>query len=286
MQIDKNSSTKLINLISQTIITNIDDIPIDMEPNRIKEKKESLKNTLENRLNIPISNSYKQDYIVDRTPMYTIIDARLDEIEDGKKKPINVKNPMLENIKKSSFIENINIAEPSDGKIKQPEQFISREQNIERLMVELDKFKEEIDSKLKKIQQKKSEIEDSNMVIKELSTKYDEIEIKLKEAESKNMQLEQQIVLHLNDRISSLNNQLMDVNKLSEEISRKQEENNSRIIEFREKIDSTQEKINKVNDKIAKKEQMLDFFYNEKLEKNIKNESYEKEEQVKRIPNS
>ena len=279
---DKDGQSKLINMISQTIITSIDDIPVDVEPNRIKEKKESLKNTLENRLNIPMSNSLKQKTEKeDIKNLYSIVDFNFEQIKEGKVKPINVKEEMLENMreygiaKKNDEAKTKNIVIPAKVEI-------ASENSIESLINRINKYKEEIDSKKKKVQEEEKEIEATSKTIYELNIEYNETETRLREYEDKNTKLEQELILKLNRKIDSLNNELAEVNRISNEMSMKQSENNAKIVEFRKRIDFTKEKISMIDGNINEKKQILELLNENKIDINSEQQSPEYEI-VKRV---
>ena len=272
MLIDNNTQLKLKDLISQTMITSIDDFPVDVEPNRIKEKKESLKNTLENRSNIPVSANYaseKKDVKSEKNNekvnkvSYSVIDGGLDNIYDGGNKPINVNDTMFENIKKSSISNSVVVEKTpltENDVISNRDVSTTKISSIEKLMEEVTKVKEEINDKMSKISSEKNEIEAMDVVIQELSSQYDQAAQELENAKLRENELQNQLISKLNSQIDSLNSELIGINKLSDEVDQKKTDTNNRVVEFKKKIASTQEEINRVNDEISKKEKMLSFF--------------------------
>ena len=116
----------LANIISQTLIDEVIGNSEDSLPNKIKEKEESLQNTLNNRLNIPMvmqkqaplntinenkveENEPEYEYkneevtheianenmLVDNQKEYDLVDFLDKNLLNGNDKPINVKEHMI-----------------------------------------------------------------------------------------------------------------------------------------------------------------------------------------------
>ena len=281
MQKDNSSQLKLIDLISQTKITSIDDFPVDVEPNRIKEKKESLKNTLNNRFNIPMSKDFINN-LKENNLSFDVINADLEIIQDGNKKPINVKDSMLENIRKASAYEIADTVkiEPTEAVKTEIKESVNISNNnddssVEQLINQVNSFREKIDNKMQKIKSEKAEIENLNTMISDLSVQYDEVEKELESARMRELELQNKIIEKFNSQISSLDIELKDISKLSDEVSQQKNETNEKIVEFKKKISMTHDEIDKVNDEINKKEQILAL-----LDKKIGLSEQEDNEQV------
>ena len=107
----------LANIISQTIIDEVIGNSEDSLPNKIKEKEESLQNTLNNRLTIPMAmqeddkaksndNDYKENAIsynedvVENQKSFELNYFSDTKLLDGSEKPINVKEHMIINMDK------------------------------------------------------------------------------------------------------------------------------------------------------------------------------------------
>ena len=115
----------LANIISQTMIDEVIGNSEDSLPNKIKEKEESLQNTLKNRLTIPmmaqstknVTNETNYTEYKDEEPIVkTQNDAHIEvvnnnngfelndftdtQVFEGSEKPINVKEHMIQNISK------------------------------------------------------------------------------------------------------------------------------------------------------------------------------------------
>lgn len=117
----------LANIISQTIIDEVIGNSEDSLPNKIKEKEESLQNTLNNRLSIPIlklaaveddeyteqasvqvesnvkkddSSVQKNDEVENNSNLFDLTYFSDDKVFEGTEKPINVKEHMIMNMSK------------------------------------------------------------------------------------------------------------------------------------------------------------------------------------------
>ena len=249
MEINKDSQVKLLNMISQTVLLDIDDLPIDVEPNRIKEKKESLNNTLQNRLNIPMIRN-KDNAKVDVTGLYNIIACEFDSIDDGNSKPINVKDTMLQNMKNKAIDLVVLPVTAVDNSKEDSE-------NIDNLIFQLNDFTEVVNKKVEQIKKMKSELEESDILVQELSVQYTEVEKKLREAELRNDELEQMIISKLNEQKKLLTDRLNDMNELESEMEEKKKNNEVLMTDFKNKINMTVDKTNTLNQGVSKKEEIL-----------------------------
>ena len=166
MEINSNSQMSLLNRISQTVIDDIDDFSIEEESNKIKVKPDSLENIL-NHWNIPMSRSavVNNTNEISNENLYTIIDRNLDIIEDGAKKPINVKPAMFENIIGKSFdvqpskiVDNVFSNEKSTGS-DLDEGFITVDDDINELMSQLDGYKDTFQNGCSGIQARRNRVQ-------------------------------------------------------------------------------------------------------------------------------
>ena len=272
MEINKDSQVDLLSKISQTIIVDIDDSAIDVEPNRIKEKKESLKNTLINRLNIPISRSFthsddaiKNADIKNKEKVsFTLIDKTLDLVDVGKSKPINVKDTMLQNIKVKSFKSEASDIKPQSSVDSKSDLVLGNDAkvSIDMLMNQIEDFKKVILQRAEKVRNMKAELEESDRIVQELAMQYTEIEKNLREAESKNTDLENQILLRLNSQKELLANKLIDIENLETRMNERKENNDAQIKDFREKINSAIERTNGLNQEAYRRKEILNSLDN------------------------
>ena len=132
---------KLFDLIHQTTVAEVIDHEEDSQPNKIKEKLESLENTLVNRVSIPIGTEVEQKAVeVEEQPVtvsikedpdmepepekttvvvtekendknFEIFNMKDLEIAEGLEKAINVKESMLFNMKNKNAVKQADIVE-------------------------------------------------------------------------------------------------------------------------------------------------------------------------------
>ena len=129
----------ILDFISQTVIDEVISNSEDEKPNKIREKEESLQNTLVKRFSIPVvsfdepkkeEQKYEEYYAVPDTKnvyeqyentdkqivisheektnfagenLYDVISIEANELLDGNEKPINVKEHMITNMKKKDI---------------------------------------------------------------------------------------------------------------------------------------------------------------------------------------
>ena len=264
-------------LISEISQTNIEKImcPIDIEPKLIKERKESLACTYEKVKNVPVSASYvnnknnsKNDNKSKKVDIsYTIIPIDFSKVADGKSKPINVNDGMIENIKRNSSIKDFTIDKKSSN-----DEFLKREvvgnvtfnkESVDNVIFKFDEFKKNVYSKKQQLEKARIEVENSEKTMNELNIQYNELEKVLKQEEEKDKLLEQELLLKFNEQEKLLNKELDNIEKSVIELSEKKKQNEDRIIDFQSKINSAAEKIEKLKNRISIREKLLKNFDND-----------------------
>ena len=121
----------ILDLISQTLLDTVYSNPEDSLPNKIKEKEDSLENTLKRRFNIPVQfadnqknsdNSNEEDYEATTSYEPVVAEASIEKnvtveenennhayelmvmnsniLLEGSEKPINVKENMIANMRR------------------------------------------------------------------------------------------------------------------------------------------------------------------------------------------
>lgn len=269
MKIDKESQVRLLNIISQTKIDSIDDLPIDVDSNRIKARKGSLDNISRNVINVPMSSNLNVvESVVSDDKKYSIIDNGIGLVEDGNKKPINVNDTMLKNIKKSGNLTNTSIDNRVDEESIIKESSFNNDTAVVRIPTSVNDindsishlidFEKSIVLRVQTVKKMKEELEKSNVLLQELSMQYTEVEKKLMDAENRNSDLEKQIVLKLKNQEDLLKKRLVDIENLESKISEQKDNNEAKILDFQSKIKSVLEKTNDLNQEASRKEEILD----------------------------
>ena len=266
MLMDNGSQKRLLEVISLTMNERINDCPIDEEPHRIKEKKESLKNTLDNRINIPMSSNYKK---INKNDLldYKITDIDLDRMDFIKSKPINVKDNMVDNIKKcSNFKISKDVEFAFEEKQENTESTFNNDvidnEDLNSLIDELAKLKGDLSSKKEKVRIFRLEVEKTDKIIDDLVLEYGEVEKKLSQLEERNRVLEKDLIARIKKQKEQLGVELSDTEKMVTEFEEKQQQNKNKIIDFREKINALSTQIEQVNNNINNKERIINYLDN------------------------
>ena len=252
--------------IKQFELNEVEDFEYNQKPNKIKEKEESLKNTLNNIVNIPYGNII--DVTKENNKGYEIDTPNYLEVVAGKRgKPINLRNFMLENVINQAIVrdkknlkinedEKINELATKEIEIEEPT-VKTNNSTIQDKINELDEVKNknfEIKDKASKI---RAELEESDKNVQETSMKLTEFEKRYQELEEISMQNEKRILEALERQKQLLEQEMNENSQLIKDADKIKKENETKIIEFNSKIDSTIKKTDLINEKISRQEQIL-----------------------------
>ena len=253
--------------ITQFELNEVEDFEYDEKPNKIKEKEESLKNTINNIMNIPYKSVIVEQPKEENKKYEIDTPNRLEVIAGKKGKPINLRSFMLENVINQAIArdkKNIDIQE--DKTIEEVKKEIEQESNkeekvsnsvIQEKISELDDVKSKTFEIRDKASRVRIELEESDKAVQETSMKLTEFEKKYQELEEISLQNERKILEALEKQRQIYEQEMDESNRLIKDADKIKKENEDKIMEFNSKIDSTIKKTDLINEKISRQEQIL-----------------------------
>ena len=308
--------------ITQKEISEVIDNPVDKAGNKIKLRSISHENLVRHLKNIPYStekapqietskvNSQQEAKDWSLTPKQYI-----ESIALGRK-PINVKETMLNNIRKHSEmaetiekteteikpeieVTEVNITpevevsesiQPEVGEVQEAEvtddnsvvntNIDDSEINMEKAYEEINNIRQQISSKKEEAENAQQEAEKSDREVQELEVKYTEVQKQLQEAKIKNQEMKLKLLTALKSQTEILNNQTKRYNDLIEEANKRKEANMNVTREIQPKINSTQDETLNINNDTARIEEYLNALSSNNI---IDFQDANEEEKVRKI---
>lgn len=278
------------------------DNPIDQAGNKIKLRSVSHENLVRHLKNIPYKKEKKQKAetkinLPKETKTWDFVPKQyMDYISIGRK-PINVKETMLNNIKKHSEmvettqeieIENkpvIEVNQPVEETPEGKESEIvvnntddvnvnvndndndndintntieqSNDLNVEKTYEDINNIRQQILSKKEEAENAQKEAEKSDIEVQELEVKYTEVQKQLQEAKNKNQEMKAKLLTALKNQTEILTNQTKKYDILIEEANKRKIENMNMTKEMQPKINITQDETTTINNDTARIEEYL-----------------------------
>ena len=304
---------EIIKNITQKELTEVIDNPIDQQSRKIKLRNISHENALKNMKKLQTETKVvtKQS---EETPKkekveWNFVNSNETEYVITGNKPINVKENMLENIKKHSpVMENEQNIVYNEEKIEESkevpvevneikEEIVENKEDVSKVSNEVqepninltvgedfDKIKnirQEVLDKKAEADKVTKEAEESEKTVQELGIQYTEAQKQYEDALKRNKEIKAKVAAALNSQTSTLENAKRKYETLIEEANKKKQANENKIAEFNPKIKNVEEETMNLNNDTAKAEEFLNAIYSN----NVIDipYSYEQEEKVKRV---
>lgn len=297
--------------ITQTEISETIDNPIDKAGNKIKLRSVSHENIIRHLKNIPYKtkkgpqiksskiNLPKEAVEWNLTPKQYV-----ESIETGRK-PINVKENMIENIKKHSEIAVEETKEEPEvkvtPKIKEEKEIVVKDEfnkkmekdqvvevsadvDVEKKYKEIDSIREKVISKKELMEKAKQEADDSDKQVQDLGVQYTEVQKQLQEAKIRNKEMKSKLLAALKNQKETLTIATQQYDRMIEEANKRKEANKNLTAEMQPKIDNTQNETANINNDTARIEEYLNAIISDKfIDFESKNNSLEEEKNFRRV---
>lgn len=260
--------------ITQNEINEIINNPVEQAGNKIKLRSVSHKNLVKHLINIPYKTmpgprikSSKINLPKEVVEWKITPKQYMNYVNEGRK-PINVKETMLENIKKHSEIADVkeevtvvpietevNESVQQEAENKEPE--VGNDLNIEKMYENISNIRQQVLSKKAEADQAQKEADESDKVVQELGVQYTEAQKQLQEAKLR----KQEKLIKLSDFIKyqteTLANQTKQYDDLIAEANKRKEANMNMTIGIQSGISSTQDETATINNDIARLDEYL-----------------------------
>lgn len=250
--------------------------PIDQAGNKIKLRSVSHGNIVRHLQNIPYKKepatqikSVKENVPKETVEWNLTPKQYMDSIVSGQK-PINVKEYMIENIKRhSEMVEpeikvspeiEVNNQEQAEINVNEPTiSSVEQEANVdvEKAYEEINNIRQQILSKKESAEQAQKEANDSDQYVQELGVQYTEAQKQLQEAKTRNKEMKLKLLEALKSQKDTLINETKKYDDVIEEAHKRKEANRNMTAEIEPKISSTQAEATTINNDTARMEEYL-----------------------------
>lgn len=306
--------------ITQKEIKEVFDNPVDQAGNKIKLRNVSHENLVRHLQNIPYKKENVEKTKTSNTNSqkekseWTLTAKESMECIEIAKKPINVKENMIENIRKHSekmdledkkldttSIEtkeeqNEQTQKLSDEKTKdinnnnnKQEEIASSkkdksstELNIDEDFEEIKNIRQEVLNKKEAAEQAQKEADESDKTVQELGIQYTEVQKQLQEAKAKNKEMKQKVLVALRSQSTTLINAKKQYESLIEDANKRKELNQNKIAEINPKIKTVEDETISLNNDTAKAEEFLNAIYSNNIVE-FPYENMNEEEKIRKI---
>jgi len=279
--------------ITQKEFYEVLDNQVDKAGNKIKLRSVSYENLMRHLKNIPYTtiNAPQIDSSKINLPKesvdWELTPKQYMDYIDGGNKPINVKETMIDNIRKHSLevmdekvidenqTEISNEVElPQQKKVEEVENKVELDSvvnlNIKNDDVDVQKTFEEINNIRQQVLDKKveadqaqKEADESDKAVQELGVQYTEAQKQLQEAKIRNSEVKKQVLMAINSQSSTLANAKKQYESVINEANKRKEENQNKIDEINPKIKTVEDETISLNNDTARAEEFLNAIYSD-----------------------
>lgn len=274
--------------ITQNEISEVLNNPVDQAGNKIKLRSVSHENLVRHLKNIPYKTMPvpKIDSSKINLPKeaveWSLTPKQYMAYVDGARKPINVKETMIENMRKHSetVSEEIEITESfSEVMPTQTQEIVVNEVpteeipnvgdihtlDVEKTYEEIHNIRQQVLSKKVEADQAQKEADESDKEVQELGVQYTEAQKQFQDAKTKNMEVKKKVLLALSEQSATLANTKQQYQMLIDDANKRKEQNQNKIAEMNPKIKNVEEETMNLNNDTARTEEFLNAIYSNNI---------------------
>lgn len=263
---------------------------VDEPGNKIKLRSVSHENLVSHLKNIPYNNVRVSETEVskvdepEKVAGWSLMPKQYMDHIGSARKPINVKETMIENMRKHSMEsentveipvsqpevaevvqEIVNVNEPEvvvdetqkEDVVNNIEESVNSNLDVEQSFVEINNIRQQVMEKREQADQAQKEADESDKKVQELGMQYTEVQKQLQEARNRNQEIKQKVLGALNEQAASLANARQQYEALINDANRRKEENQNKIAEMNPKIKDVEAETINVNNDTARVEEYL-----------------------------